>query len=143
MSQIASACPILANELVDALNHRANLERKSKRTERRCGWPLFLVAVGFEGLCRLRVDLRALLRLRQLSLGQLLALVVGGTFGLAPLLQAVIQSVKNSCGGKKAWEAALSSKYPSRRNVPLNNILVLPANLVAQPTDRAELASWL
>ncbi len=54
-----------------------------------CGWLLPLVAEGLEGLSSLLVDLRALLRLRQLSRGQLLALVVGGTLRLASLLESV------------------------------------------------------
>lgn len=53
-----------------------------------------LVAVSLEGLRSLVVDLGILLRLGKLSLGSLLALVVGGTLGLSALLQPVqIQSV--------------------------------------------------
>lgn len=50
-----------------------------------------LVAQGLESLLRAFVHLGVLLRIGQLSLGNLLALVVGGTLGLAALLQSVQQ----------------------------------------------------
>lgn len=72
-----------------------------------------LIAVRLESLLRLSIHARVLLGVCLLSQSQLLALVVGRALGLASLLQS------------------------------LNNILVLPANLVAQTTDGAELAAGL
>jgi hypothetical protein len=72
-----------------------------------------LVAVARKSLGSLVIDLGVLLGLGQLSLGQLLALVVGGGLGLAALLQS------------------------------LNNILVLPAVLVAETANKAVLAAGL
>jgi hypothetical protein len=63
--------------------------------------PLSLVAVGLESLRGLGVDLRRLLRLGELPRGELLALVVGGALGLAPLLEPITVSVFRSapvCG---------------------------------------------
>lgn len=74
---------------------------------------LNLVAKGRKGLRSLGLDGGVLLGIGQLSSSNLLALVVGGTLGLSPLLQAS------------------------------NNILVLPANLVAQTADSAVLAAGL
>ena len=48
-----------------------------------------LIAVVRESLGSLVVDLGVLLGLGQLSLGKLLALVVGGRLGLAALLQSI------------------------------------------------------
>jgi len=72
-----------------------------------------LVAISRKGLRRLLLDGSLLLRVGQLSCSNLLALVVGSALGLPPLLQ------------------------------PGNNILVLPADLVAQAADGAVLATGL
>lgn len=72
-----------------------------------------LVAVGSKGLGGLLLDSSVLLGIGQLSGSNLLALVVGGTLGLSSLLQSS------------------------------NDVLVLPANLVRQTTDSAELAAGL
>jgi len=72
-----------------------------------------LVAVGSKGLGGLLLDSSVLLGIGQLSGSNLLALVVGGTLGLSSLLQSG------------------------------NDILVLPANLVGQTADSAELAAGL
>jgi hypothetical protein len=72
-----------------------------------------LVTEVRESLGSLVVDLGVLLGLGQLTLGKLLALVVSGGLGLAALLES------------------------------LNNILVLPAVLVAETTDKAVLAAGL
>jgi len=72
-----------------------------------------LVTKRLEGLGGLAVDSRVLLGFRQLSLGELLALVVGGTLGLAALLES------------------------------RDNVLVLPADLVGETTDGAVLAAGL
>lgn len=72
-----------------------------------------LVAVGGEGLRRRALAGGALLGIGQLAGGNLLALVVSGALGLSSLLQTG------------------------------NNILVLPANLVAQTADSAVLAAGL
>ena len=72
-----------------------------------------LVAIGRKGLRRLALDSGVLLRLGQLSRGHPLALVVSGTLGLSALLQAG------------------------------NDVLVLPADLVAQTADGAVLATGL
>ena len=72
-----------------------------------------LVAVVGKSLGGLLLDSGVLLGIGQLSGGNLLALVVGGTLGLSSLLQTG------------------------------NDILVLPANLVGQTTDSAELAAGL
>lgn len=89
-----------------------------------------LVAEGLEGLGRLVVDLGVLLRFGQLALGDPLALVVGGTLGLAALL-----------------EPGFVSSCPTEANVeenpPGNDILVLPADLVGEAADGAVLAAGL
>lgn len=54
-----------------------------------------LVAEASEGLLRLAVDLGVLLGVGQLSLSELLALVVCGTLGLAALLKSDSESVKH------------------------------------------------
>jgi hypothetical protein len=72
-----------------------------------------LVAVGSKGLGGLLLDSSVLLGIGQLSGSNLLALVVSGTLGLSSLLQSS------------------------------NDVLVLPANLVRQTTDSAELAAGL
>lgn len=87
------------------------IPEKCRRTTRDNGSEL--VAEGLEGLCRLAVHLGVLLGIRQLSLRQLLALVVCCTLGLAALLQS------------------------------LDDILVLPANFVAQSADSAVLSARL
>lgn len=74
---------------------------------------LDLVAISRKGLRRLGLDSSLLLGIGQLSSSNLLALVVGGALGLSSLLQSS------------------------------NNILVLPANLVAQTADSAVLAARL
>ena len=72
-----------------------------------------LVAVIGKGLCGLLLDRSVLLRISQLSGGNLLALVESSALGLSSLLQSS------------------------------NDVLVLPANLAGQTTDSAELAAGL
>lgn len=72
-----------------------------------------LVAKGSEGLGGLVLDGGGLLGVRELSGSNLLALVVGGGLGLSSVLQSA------------------------------NNVLVLPANLVAQTANGAVLAAGL
>lgn len=72
-----------------------------------------LVAIGRKGLRSLRLGGSILLRLSQLSGSDLLALVVGGSLGLSSLFQTS------------------------------NNILVLPANLMAETANGAVLAAGL
>lgn len=85
----------------------------SQARKRECKRMESLVAVGGEGLRRRALAGGALLGIGQLAGGNLLALVVSGALGLSSLLQAG------------------------------NNILVLPANLVAQTADSAVLAAGL
>lgn len=74
---------------------------------------LRLVAEGLEGLRRLLVDLGVLLRVGELALSDLLALVVGSALGLAALLESG------------------------------NDVLVLPADLVGETANGAELTAGL
>lgn len=90
-----------------------------------------LVAEASEDLLGLAVDLGVLLGVGQLSLGELLALVVCGTLGLAALLKSGRLSVCYA-------QYSVSEIY-----TPLNNILVLPANLVTETTNCAVLATGL
>jgi hypothetical protein len=111
---------------VDRCPRKCRSTKISERTKTRR-----LVAVASEGLACLAVNLGVLLGVGQLSLRQLLALVVCGTLGLAALLESVVQSERHSCS------------CDERQYTPLNNILVLPADLVAQTADSAVLAAGL
>lgn len=86
---------------------------KSHKGQRYAFWSLSLVTEGSKGLRRLGVDLGGLLRLGKLSGGELLALVVGSALRLASLLESG------------------------------NNVLVLPADLVAETANGAVLAAGL
>lgn len=79
--------PHFLADVDDALN-RANLDRKRTKDKKSTKQQLLsLVTELLESLGGLVVDLGALLGLGKLAGGELLALVVGGTLGLAALLE--------------------------------------------------------
>ena len=89
-----------------------------------------------------------------MSQRQLLALVVGRALGLAPLLQSVVDniSMRNTQEANEKREmlihggAIAFSPFEAtekKKNIPRNNILVLPADLVAETANSAELAAGL
>lgn len=105
-----------------------------KNNQRRKGiCRLRLVAEGLEGLRRLLVDLGVLLRVGELALSDLLALVVGSTLGLAALLES---------GGFVNMEKP-TTMYSHGKDIPGNDVLVLPADLVGETANGAELAAGL
>lgn len=99
-----------------------------------------LVAISRKGLRRLLLDRGVLLRVGQLSCSNLLALVVGSALGLPPLLQTAFE--KSVFQISPSQFRSDSEKEPCV-DIPGNNVLVLPADLVAQTADGAVLATGL
>lgn len=107
------------------MSHHANLKIETRKERQETSGPGHkLVAEGLEGLRRLLVDSGVLLRLGDLALRELLALVVGGTLGLSPLLEprnresvllfAILRLGQGSRGGDRQGRAPM----PSPRREP-------------------------
>lgn len=97
----------------------------------------YLVAELSELALGLAVNIRTLLRLGEVTASGLLALVVSLALNLPALLKStdVISIVSSECHNDHIGEDVV------RCNVPRNNILVLPANLVAETANGAVLAT--
>lgn len=105
-------------------NPTISLTKATSRATRYLESVLSKLALG------LVVNSRRLLGRDQLAAGGLLALVVCAALNLSPLLESVIISQRSSF-----------SVANNKCNVPGNNVLVLPANLVAQTANGAVLAA--
>ena len=97
----------------------------------------YLVAELSELALGLAVNIRTLLRLGEVTASGLLALVVSLALNLPTLLKSVdvISIVSNQCHDNNTGEDVVGC------NVPRNDILVLPANLVAETANGAVLAA--
>lgn len=98
-----------------------------------------LVAISRKGLRGLLLDRGVLLRVGQLSCSNLLALVVGSALGLSPLLQTAFEK---SVFQFPSQLHSNGKKEPCV-DIPGNDVLVLPADLVAETANGTVLATGL
>lgn len=98
-----------------------------------------LITVWSQLLCGLVVSLCALLGFRELSSCCLLALVVCCTLNLSSLLK----SVEASLAFHLITQTLVCTPPQHHKDIPSNNILVLPSNLVAQSANGAVFSARL